>query len=276
MTAIEPAKRPLPAPSLEEDYALLKTGRARSRASSRSTYFRKSITVKRKIDGSEVSEADLAVDVALKLGLHVPRPTMAGCRRRARTTPSGSTAAGCGRSIRSTAPMPSCVTCRNGRSRRRWSRTACRCSAWCSIPPPMSSSTPCAGKGAFLNDEPIMASTQEHARRRAADRQRRPVQEEDLEGAVARGADQMGELGGLPAGAGRLRPGRRHHLALGQERMGSRRRARSSSRKRAASSPIITARRTATTAPSPRLPSLVASGKALHPLLIERTDRVDL
>jgi myo-inositol-1(or 4)-monophosphatase len=28
--------------------------------------------------------------------------------------------------------------------------------------------------------------------------------------------------------------------------------------------------------PSPRLPSLVASGKALHPLLIERTSRVDL
>ena len=27
---------------------------------------------------------------------------------------------------------------------------------------------------------------------------------------------------------------------------------------------------------SPRLPSLVASGKAMHPLLIERTDRVDL
>jgi fructose-1,6-bisphosphatase/inositol monophosphatase family enzyme len=28
--------------------------------------------------------------------------------------------------------------------------------------------------------------------------------------------------------------------------------------------------------PSPRFPSLVASGKALHPLLIERTRRVDL
>jgi myo-inositol-1(or 4)-monophosphatase len=28
--------------------------------------------------------------------------------------------------------------------------------------------------------------------------------------------------------------------------------------------------------PSPRFPSLVASGKALHPLLIDRTNRVDL
>jgi myo-inositol-1(or 4)-monophosphatase len=28
--------------------------------------------------------------------------------------------------------------------------------------------------------------------------------------------------------------------------------------------------------PSPRFPSLVASGRALHPLLIERTSRVDL
>jgi myo-inositol-1(or 4)-monophosphatase len=73
MTAIEPAKRPLPAPSLAEDYALLKKA-VREAGELALTYFRKSITVKRKIDGSEVSEADLALDVALKLELHVPRP----------------------------------------------------------------------------------------------------------------------------------------------------------------------------------------------------------
>ena len=70
MTAIE---RPLPTPSLEEDYALLKKA-AREAGELALTYFRKSILVKKKIDGSEVSEADLALDVALKLELHTPRP----------------------------------------------------------------------------------------------------------------------------------------------------------------------------------------------------------
>ena len=40
MTAIEPAKRPRPAPSLEEDYALLKKG-AREAGQLALTYFRK-------------------------------------------------------------------------------------------------------------------------------------------------------------------------------------------------------------------------------------------
>ena len=73
MTAIEPGKRPLPAPSLEEDYALLKKA-VRAAGDLALTYFRKSIIVKRKVDGSEVSEADLAIDVALKIELHVPCP----------------------------------------------------------------------------------------------------------------------------------------------------------------------------------------------------------
>jgi myo-inositol-1(or 4)-monophosphatase len=73
MTAIEQAKRPRSAPSLEEDYALLKNA-TREAGELGLTYFRKSIAVKRKIDGSEVSEADLALDVALKLALHASRP----------------------------------------------------------------------------------------------------------------------------------------------------------------------------------------------------------
>jgi myo-inositol-1(or 4)-monophosphatase len=73
MTAIEPAKRPLPAPSLEEDYALLKTA-VRDAGDLALTYFRQQILVNRKPDGSEVSEADLAVDTALKLDLHTRRP----------------------------------------------------------------------------------------------------------------------------------------------------------------------------------------------------------
>src|SRR3989337_2673607 len=70
MTALE---RPLPAPSREEDYALLKKA-AREAGELALTYFRRSIIVKRKIGGSEVSEADLALDVAVKRALHARRP----------------------------------------------------------------------------------------------------------------------------------------------------------------------------------------------------------
>ncbi|MBC8012798.1 MAG: 3'(2'),5'-bisphosphate nucleotidase CysQ, partial [Methyloceanibacter sp.] len=73
MTAIEPAKPPLQAPSLDEDYALLKVA-ARDAGELALTYFRQQILVNRKPDGSEVSEADLAVDTALKLDLLTTRP----------------------------------------------------------------------------------------------------------------------------------------------------------------------------------------------------------
>ncbi|MGC1712396.1 MAG: 3'(2'),5'-bisphosphate nucleotidase CysQ, partial [Methyloceanibacter sp.] len=73
MTAIEPRDRPPKAPSLEEDYALLKQA-ARDAATLALTYFRQQIAVNRKPDGSEVSEADLAVDTALKLDLANKRP----------------------------------------------------------------------------------------------------------------------------------------------------------------------------------------------------------
>ncbi|MBK5197997.1 MAG: 3'(2'),5'-bisphosphate nucleotidase CysQ [Methyloceanibacter sp.] len=73
MTAIKSAERPLPAPSLDEDYALLKQA-AREAGDLAFSYFRQQIEVKRKPDGSEVSEADLAVDTALKLELIGKRP----------------------------------------------------------------------------------------------------------------------------------------------------------------------------------------------------------
>ena len=68
MTAVEPSQRKRSVPSLEEDYALLKTA-ARDAGELALTYFRQQILVNRKADGSEVSEADLAVDTALKLDL---------------------------------------------------------------------------------------------------------------------------------------------------------------------------------------------------------------
>ena len=63
MTAVESANRLLQAPSLEEDYALLKLA-ARDAGELALTYFKQQILVNRKPDGSEVSEADIAVDTA--------------------------------------------------------------------------------------------------------------------------------------------------------------------------------------------------------------------
>jgi myo-inositol-1(or 4)-monophosphatase len=73
MTAITPPKTSSAARPLDEDYALLKKA-VREAGKLALSYFRKEIRVTRKVDGSEVSEADLAVDAALKLGLHAPRP----------------------------------------------------------------------------------------------------------------------------------------------------------------------------------------------------------
>src|SRR4029079_18954648 len=72
MTSIRPAERPLAPFSLDEDYALRKAAWRDAGARAR-TYFRRSILVKRKMDGTEVSEADLAGDRALKLDLLTKR-----------------------------------------------------------------------------------------------------------------------------------------------------------------------------------------------------------
>src|SRR5262249_23218939 len=73
MTAIEPRQRPQETTSLAEDYELLKQA-ARDAGALALSYFRQQISVSRKPDGSEVSEADLAVDTALKLDLANKRP----------------------------------------------------------------------------------------------------------------------------------------------------------------------------------------------------------
>lgn len=73
MTAIESRERPQQTPLLEEDYELLKQA-ARDAGALALSYFRQQISVNRKPDGSEVSEADLAVDTALKLDLANKRP----------------------------------------------------------------------------------------------------------------------------------------------------------------------------------------------------------
>jgi len=61
------------APSLDADYALLKTA-VRDAGALALSFFRQEITVTKKHDGSEVSEADLAVDALLRRELEAARP----------------------------------------------------------------------------------------------------------------------------------------------------------------------------------------------------------
>jgi myo-inositol-1(or 4)-monophosphatase len=73
MTALRPTSTPSPR-SLQEDFLLLKQA-VKDAGSLAFSYFRQDIEVKRKIDGTEVSEADLAVDAALKQALSGARPS---------------------------------------------------------------------------------------------------------------------------------------------------------------------------------------------------------
>lgn len=71
MTAVS-TKNPEILPPLAEDYEVLKAA-VRDAGALANSYFRRQIEVHRKPDGSEVSEADLAVDAALKLDLTTRR-----------------------------------------------------------------------------------------------------------------------------------------------------------------------------------------------------------
>ena len=72
MTAITSTKKPEILPPLEEDYEVLKTA-VRKAGALANSYFKQAVEVQQKADGSEVSEADLAVDAALKLELMARR-----------------------------------------------------------------------------------------------------------------------------------------------------------------------------------------------------------
>lgn len=74
MAAPKTALESPPLPTLAEDDALLRRA-VRDAGELALTYFRQQITVNTKPDGSEVSEADLAVNAALKRDLLTPRPT---------------------------------------------------------------------------------------------------------------------------------------------------------------------------------------------------------
>ncbi len=85
MTALIHSSSP-PPPSLKEDFSLLK--RAVEDAGKLALgYFRQEIEVSRKADGSEVSEADLAVDAALNQALMGARPSYGWLSEESEDTP---------------------------------------------------------------------------------------------------------------------------------------------------------------------------------------------
>lgn len=274
MNALQPSEHPLPAPSREEDYALLKTA-ARDAGELALTYFRQQILVNRKADGSEVSEADLAVDTALKLDLLTGRsgygwlseesednPVRLKCRRVWMVDPIDGTNAFL-------------------RHVPEWTVSAALVEDGAPVlgvvfnPATQEFFHAMRGKGAFLNDKPIAASTKS-----------------TLDGAL------LIASGGLfkkkiwkepwPEVKSRWVNSVAYRLALvacGQADATVSLSAKSEWDLAAAQLIVEEAGGVITdhhgevhryNRASPRFPSLVASGKALHPLLIERTDRVDL
>lgn len=274
MTAIEPAKQPLPAPSLEEDYALLKKA-AREAGELALTYFRKSISVTRKTDGTEVSEADLALDVALKLALCAPRPLYGWLSEETEDNPK--------RLESSRVWMVDPIDGTNAFLRHvpEWTISAALVEDGRPVlgvvfnPATDEFFHAMRGKGAFLNDEPIAAS-----------------EKRTLDGAllIASGGLFKKKIWKEPWPEVKTEWVNSVAYRLALVACGRADATVSLSNKSewdlAAASILVEEAGGVVTdhhglahrynRPSPRLPSLVASGKALHPLLIERTDRIDL
>ena len=274
MTAIEPTKQRLSAPSLEEDYALLKTA-VRDAGELALTYFRQQILVNRKPDGSEVSEADLAVDTALKLDLHTRRPDY-GCL--SEETDDDQERLKC-RRVWMVDPIDG--TNAFLRHLPEWTVSAALVEDGVPVlgavynPATKEFFRAMRGNGAFLNDQPIAAS-----------------KKDTLDGAL------LIASGGLfkkkiwkepwPEVQSKWVNSVAYRLALvacGQADATISLSAKSEWDLAAAALIVEEAGGTITdhhgethryNRASPRFPSLVASGKAMHPLLIERTDRVDL
>ncbi|MGD9501176.1 MAG: 3'(2'),5'-bisphosphate nucleotidase CysQ [Methyloceanibacter sp.] len=274
MTAIEPAKRQRPAPSLEEDYELLKKG-TREAGQLALTYFRKPLAVKKKIDGSEVSEADLALDVALKFELHAPRPDYGWLSEETEDDPE--------RLKSSRVWMVDPIDGTNAFLRHVPEWTVSAALVENGVPVLGAVYNPATGeffhamrgKGAFLNDEPIAASDKS-----------------TLEGAflIASGGLFKKKIWKEPWPEVKTKWVNSVAYRLALVASGRADATISLSNKSewdlAAAALLVEEAGGIVTdhrgeahhynRPSPRLPSLVASGKALHPLLIERTRRVDL
>jgi myo-inositol-1(or 4)-monophosphatase len=254
MNAIQAPQRTLPAPSLEEDYALLKKA-AREAGELALTYFRKSMIVKKKIDGSEVSEADLALDVALKLELHAPRPEYGWL--------SEETEDDAERLKRRRVWMVDPIDGTNAFLRHlpEWTVSAALVEDGVPVlgvvfnPATQEFYHAMRGKGAFLNDKRIAASTKSTLDGAlliaSGGLFKKKIWKEPWPEVKSKWVNSAKSEWDLAA------------AALIVEEAGG----------------VISDHRGEThlyNRTSPRFPSLVASGKALHPLLIERTARVDL
>lgn len=274
MTAIEPSERKLSALSLEEDYALLKKA-AREAGELALTYFRKSILVRKKIDGSEVSEADLALDVALKLELHTPRPDYGWLSEETEDDPE--------RLKHRRVWMVDPIDGTNAFLRHvpEWTVSAALVEDGVPVlgvvfnPATQEFFHAMRGKGAFLNDEPITVSkksTLDGALLIASGGLfKKKIWKEPWPEVKSRWVNSVAYRLALVA-CGRadatisLSAKSEWDLAAGAlivEEAGG----------------VITDHHGKVhcyNCALPRLPSLVASGKELHPLLIERTNRVDL
>lgn len=274
MTAIETAEKPLPAPSLEEDYALLKQA-VRDAGELALTYFRKSIMVKKKIDGSEVSEADLALDVALKLELHAPRPDYGWLSEETEDDPERLTR----RRVWVIDPIDG--TSAFLRHVPEWTVSAALVEDGVPVlgivfnPATKEFFHAIRGRGAFLNDQPIKASEKDR-----------------LDGAllIASGGLFKKKIWKEPWPEVKTRWVNSVAYRIALVACGRADATISLSTKcewdLAAAAILVEEAGGAITdhhgkahrynLASPRFPSVVASGKALHPLLIERTSRIDL
>jgi myo-inositol-1(or 4)-monophosphatase len=272
--SLQSSERTHPAPSREEDYALLKKA-TREAGELALTYFRQSMMVKKKIDGSEVSEADLALDVALKLELHTPRPEYGWLSEETEDDPE--------RLKRRRVWVVDPIDGTNAFLRHVPEWTVSAALVEDGVPVLAAVFNPATqeffhamrGKGAFLNDKPIAASTKatlDGARLIASGGLfKKKIWKEPWPEVTTKWVNSVAYRLALvacgKADATISLSGKSEWdlaaAALIVEEAGG----------------VITDHRGAThlyNRTSPRFPSLVASGKALHPLLIERTGRVEL
>jgi myo-inositol-1(or 4)-monophosphatase len=274
MTAITQTKTPPAARPLEEDYALVKQA-VREAGDLALSYFRKDIMVRKKVDGSEVSEADLAVDVALKLALHAQRPAYGWLSEE--TTDDRE------RLSRARVWMVDPIDGTNAFLRQIPEWTVSAGLVENSVPVLGAIFNPATGEffhamrghGAFLNDQPISTSdkaTLEGARMIASGGLfRKKIWQEPWPEVTARWVNSVAyRLALVASGQGEatisLTVKAEWDLAAAAVLMDE-------------AGGITTDHRGNPhhyNRENPRFPSLVASGKALHPLLIERTSRVDL
>jgi myo-inositol-1(or 4)-monophosphatase len=274
MTAITSTKKPEILPPLEEDYELLKTA-VRKAGALANSYFKQEVEVQQKADGSEVSEADLAVDAALKLELMTRRKDYGWLSEESPDDRSRL------KHARVWMIDPIDGTSAFLRHIPEWTVSAALVED--GVPMIGVIYNPASdeffhamrGHGAFLNDEPIRVSdraTLQGAEMIASGGLfKKKIWQEPWPEVTARWVNSVAyRLALVAAGTGdatvSLTAKAEWDLAAAAVIMDEAGGITTDHR----GNPHSYNRET------PRFPSLVASGKALHPLLIERTSRIDL